>query len=212
MTVASDNSPWETEKGVLTQISAKWRTCRIKRERNAFLSLYDFPEKGSLLDVSCGTGDFFSRVQAQYPPLELHGIDCDPRVIAHAQERFPKHTFSVGRAESLQYADGMFEAVVCRMSFHHYPDPLRVLSEIERVLATTGVFYLMDLMPHSRITQVFSNIGGCDEPYHFERYYRVEEIIALASESGLCVRSETKQRFSSARLIAFTKGHRFPTS
>ena len=66
-------------------------------------------------------------------------------MIESAQKKLgEKVILEVGDAEKLPYAENQFDIVICNASFHHYPNPDRVLSEIKRVLKIEGILILGD--------------------------------------------------------------------
>src|ERR1019366_2649918 len=55
-------------------------------------------------------------------------------------------TFREGNAAELPFADATFDAVVTRLSVHHFDRPARVMSEIFRVLRPGGSFVIADVI------------------------------------------------------------------
>lgn len=54
-----------------------------------------------------------------------------------------KNTDVSGDAHSLPFADASFSGVVCCNAFEHYREPLKVVSEIKRVLKAGGFVYIL---------------------------------------------------------------------
>jgi SAM-dependent methyltransferase len=52
--------------------------------------------------------------------------------------------FTVGNAEKQPFGNNTFDAVFNTISFLHYPNPEKVLGEVQRVLKPRGKFYLAD--------------------------------------------------------------------
>jgi len=50
-----------------------------------------------------------------------------------------------GDSENMPFEDASFDIVNCSASFHHYPNPGKVLSEVKRVLKPGGYFVLCDM-------------------------------------------------------------------
>jgi SAM-dependent methyltransferase len=103
-----------------------------------------------VLDVGSGQGHF-SRLWAPHlvPDFELVGVEPEAQSRAVADERCRAFVerersqgtfrFLEGRAESLPFPDGSFDAAICQTVLIHVPDPARVVAEMTRVVRTGGV-------------------------------------------------------------------------
>ena len=74
----------------------------------AFLRAHDVRGR-SILDIGCGVGDFFARLQETKAGADYLGIDVSPEMIARARQRFPDGIFEVGEAGLL---DARFDYTV----------------------------------------------------------------------------------------------------
>ncbi|MDZ8222464.1 class I SAM-dependent methyltransferase [Nostoc sp. ChiVER01] len=111
------------------------------------LEYVDLPETANVLDIGCGTGRLLERLATQFPDLQAIGLDLSAnmlRVARQSNRHRPRLIYVEGKAESLPFADGQFDAVFSTVSFLHYLEPKQVLSEIARVLSPSGRFYLVD--------------------------------------------------------------------
>jgi ubiquinone/menaquinone biosynthesis C-methylase UbiE len=89
------------------------------------------PTRGSLLDVGCGPGLLLEVLAGQPGEMNLAGLDIAPEMIRIARERLgARADLRVGDAETLPWQDGRFDYVLCVDSFHHYPNPERVLAQM----------------------------------------------------------------------------------
>ena len=110
-----------------------------------------------VLDLGCGTGVILKGISSINSDVELFGLDLSENMIAKATQRLgTTATLSVGDAENLPYADNTFDLVCCVESFHHYPNPKKALSEINRVLKNGGLFLLCDTWTRSPIRQILN--------------------------------------------------------
>lgn len=66
----------------------------------AFLGHHDLRGR-SVLDIGCGVGDFFDRLQARGIGADYQGLDVSPEMIARARQRFPGARFEVGEAAAV---------------------------------------------------------------------------------------------------------------
>lgn len=113
------------------------------------LSYIELPDSPSVLDLGCGTGRLLNRLATQFPTLRGIGLDLSSEMLRQARQRNQHRIrliYKQGNAESLPFANGQFNAVFNTISFLHYPNPQQVFSEVSRVLARNGRFYLVDMM------------------------------------------------------------------
>jgi ubiquinone/menaquinone biosynthesis C-methylase UbiE len=121
---------------------------RFRRNQIALLN----PKEGErVLEVGCGTGVL--SLLAKMIVGEgggVEGIDIAPKMVARARQKAEKAglaiNFRVASIDELPYRDGVFDAVVSSMMFHHLPVATkgRGLEEVYRVLKTGGRFLLCD--------------------------------------------------------------------
>jgi len=98
-----------------------------------------------VLEIGVGLGadhEQFARAGA-----ELVGLDLTYRAVAHTRGRFERAglvaSLGVGDAESLPFADSVFDLVYSWGVIHHSPDTGRAVDEIWRVLRPGGIARVM---------------------------------------------------------------------
>jgi ubiquinone/menaquinone biosynthesis C-methylase UbiE len=107
------------------------------------------PPPGRVLDLACGPGLV---AEALAPVVgEIVGVDATPEMVARARARLAaagtsRAAFHVAAAEALPFDAEAFDAVVTRLSFHHFPDLRAVLAETRRVLRPGGRLVVVDLV------------------------------------------------------------------
>jgi ubiquinone/menaquinone biosynthesis C-methylase UbiE len=112
------------------------------------LEYVELPERANVLDIGCGTGRLLERLATQFPDLRGTGLDLSTNMLRMARlsnRHHPRLIYIEGKAESLPFANGQFDAVFSTISFLHYLEPKQVVSEIARVLSPGGRFYLVDI-------------------------------------------------------------------
>ena len=94
----------------------------------------------------------------------------------------------VADAERLPFADGSLDGVTCRLAFHHFPDPVRAVAEMARVLRPAGVLGFADnVTVEDAVGADFYNaFERLRDPSHHE-VLPLSRLIALFEHAGLHV-------------------------
>jgi ubiquinone/menaquinone biosynthesis C-methylase UbiE len=127
-----------------------------------------------LLDVGCGGGVFLRHVREQ--------IGCDVTGVDHSREmvRLAAPFAVLGSVERLPFRDGEFTAVSSIVAFFFFPDPVRALREMQRVLdPERGRVAIYTTAPEAK--------GSPAAPYPLAtrgHFYGDEELVALARDAG----------------------------
>ena len=145
-----------------------------------------------VLDLGCGSGVFSGRLADL--GLEVTGVDLSPGLIEVAKRTCPRVRFEVGDAESLDFADGSFDAAFLGGVVHHFPDPGLMLSEVARVLRRGGRIFSFD--PNRRnpfmylyrdpSSPLYSSRGVTPN----ERPILVEDLVRELREAGMDVKTD----------------------
>ncbi len=132
------------------------------------LSLRDIlaglPEKGTLLDVGCGTGNVVWEVGRRRPELRILGIDLEPGLIRLA-ERFHSLPNVCYTCTDLGRVEGSFDCVSFVDVFHHVPDREKtsLLSEARKRLGPEGYIFVKDVTASSEDPAFWMDryLSGC---------------------------------------------------
>lgn len=129
MATRYDPEQFYEQSGVLVRLVESRRIATVVRHVAATAG-------DRILEVGCGAGHILARL----PAGELYGIDLADVMLARAGERLgARATLTKANAEHLPFPDGMFQKVICSEVLEHVPEPARVLAELARVLAPSGV-------------------------------------------------------------------------
>lgn len=162
-------------------VTSRWRD-PVQR---ASLAAVGLTGDDALLDVGCGTGAA-SRAASAVADLVV-GVDLAPEMIRRATElatSVENVRFLVADSEQLPFGDGAFTAVLCSNSFHHYPDPLRAVREMGRVLATGGRLVIGDACADLRTARIADAVLRRIEPGHV-RLYGSSELGSFLQRAGI---------------------------
>jgi len=160
-----------------------------------------------VLDVGCGSGWADILLSRTLTAGRACGIDLSPAMIERARSNaagMPNVEFAVGDAERIPYGDGVFDAVMCSSSFHHYPNPVRALREFRRVLKAGGAVYILDTCRDSSALICLYDLAHKVLVRDHVRYYHTCEIKSFLHEALFCdVREEfrVQQFFLHGKLL-----------
>jgi ubiquinone/menaquinone biosynthesis C-methylase UbiE len=140
-----------------------------------------------VLDVACGPGIVACAVALQ--ALHVTGIDLTPAMIAQARERqrnlkLNNIDWHVGDATRLPFADGTFDVVLTRYSFHHMPDPAATLREMKRVCRKGGRVVVVDATPSPATQAAYDRMEILRDRSHVSAL-TLDQLRAIGREAGL---------------------------
>ena len=156
----------------------------------------------ALLDVGCGGGVFLRR--ALETGCRAAGLDHSRAMVRLARRanadaiRHGRLRVVHGRAEELPFADGEFTALSSIIAFLFFADPVRVLSEMRRVLdRERGRLAIFTTPPEAR--------GTPAAPYPLAtrgHFYDDAELEHLPREAGFAVSRVTRTEAGAQLLVA----------
>jgi ubiquinone/menaquinone biosynthesis C-methylase UbiE len=140
------------------------------------------------LDIGCGTGWAVRYAAGRVKEDgKAYGIDISPGMIERAKAgsaRIQNAFFFQADAEALPLDNDFFDVIICTNSFHHYPDPKQVLTEVDRVLKPGGRIYIMDFTADGVISRMVDRAFRKREPEHV-KFYSTREYRQLFSGADL---------------------------
>jgi len=160
-----------------------------------FVTALGVAAQGSVLDVACGPGILSAAIAKS--AREVVAFDLTPQMLKKAAQRCTEAgldnvTFREGNATELPFADAAFDAAVTRLSVHHFDRPVRVMSEIFRVLRPGGHFVLADVISSEvpAESELQNAIEILRDPSHV-RMLPGSELTSLVEDAGFAIESLT---------------------
>lgn len=99
-----------------------------------------------ILDIGCGTGYFTRLLQARFPRGKVHALDLAQAMLtatrASRRRRLPwqgRLCLTQGDAAALPYQDASFDLVCSNLTMQWVADAPRMMAEMRRVLAPSGL-------------------------------------------------------------------------
>jgi SAM-dependent methyltransferase len=90
----------------------------------------------------------------------------------------------VGDATQLPFAEGSFDVVLTRYSFHHMLDPSAALREMKRVCRQGGRVVVIDATPSPETQAAYDRMEILRDPSHVSAL-TLDQLRALGREAGL---------------------------
>ena len=146
-------------------------------------------KRDRVLDVGCGTGFAVVLLGSMLKDGHAYGIDISHQMIEQAKAKTPcelknRVEFKQASSDSMPFEDKYFDHIICTNSFHHYPDPQKVLKEMQRVLVAGGQVVIFENAPDlSLYTKVWDFLLRLYEKGHV-RYYRSDELGKMIRQAG----------------------------
>lgn len=143
-----------------------------------------------VLDVGCGTGWAVRTLAGRLSKGRACGIDISRGMVEQATQRIPaalrpRTEIREGNSASIPFPDGAFTHVMCTNSFHHYPEPVASLREMQRVLVPNGQIVIFE---NARELSLYVRLWDLAlrlfEKGHV-RYYASNELREILKTAGL---------------------------
>lgn len=150
---------------------------------------FNLTPESRALDVGCGTGFAVVYMVDALGISKGCGIDIAPVMIDKACQKVPDHLrdrieFRQASSDQVPYPNGSFDHVLCTNSFHHYPDPIKALGEMRRVLRPGGELVIFENAPDLSIyTWAWDCYLRIREKGHI-RYYPSKELGQIIRDGG----------------------------
>lgn len=164
---------------------------------------------GSVLDIGCGGGGFIKRMSERYPFAMFFGIDISEDALGMTLETnramyeeggLELHLASV---DDLPFDDSSFDLVTAMETYFFWPDLVKALEEVSRVVSPGGVFVIGSEM----------GVESSDDPYvsdslrdYGTRLVPNDVLASMMDSAGFDVRMST---VSESRWAVFVGTKRF---
>ena len=149
--------------------------------------LKDILDHHSILDVSCGSGEFL-RELSEKTAAKLHGMDFSEKMVKLASRKlYGKAEIIQGDVHQLPYGDNTFDDVVSTEAFHHYYDQRKALHEMKRVAKKGGKVIIADINFFMRfIHRLFEHLEpGCvkiNSPQEMKNFFLTEGLVNITQK------------------------------
>jgi ubiquinone/menaquinone biosynthesis C-methylase UbiE len=169
--------------------ASSWDEMLKYRERasdlSEVISWFKLAEGRRVLDVGTGTGILLPLIrQAIGPKGMLVGFDFSFKMLEKAKLR-PCHGGKIlvnTTVESLPFQSGIFDQIICFSALPHFPNKLKALLEMVRVLKSGGDLFIAHLKSAEELNQFHRSLGG---PVANDLLPPPEEVRYIMVDAGL---------------------------
>jgi ubiquinone/menaquinone biosynthesis C-methylase UbiE len=128
---------------------AKSNSLQGKDVLDNFIKLIPTKKTDVVIDIACGPG--LVSIPLAKKVKKVVGIDITNETLKVAKKRAHKSKitnieFKIANACHLQFRDNSFDGAVTRLSLHHMPHPIEVISEMARVVKPGGYIAISDMV------------------------------------------------------------------
>lgn len=123
----------------------------------------DFSHAGNILEVGCGVGAQTEVLLRRFPDLSITGIDFSEKQLAAAEANLATLPYAAGRyrlqhmdATNMGFKSRSFDGAFLCWVLEHVPNPVRVLSEVRRVLQPGARVFITEVLNSSFFLDPYS--------------------------------------------------------
>lgn len=142
-----------------------------------------------VLDVGCGTGEFFRRLKDRFPEAFLVGVDPAAGMIEAARRKFGSDSqisFRCIPAEALTFREGQFDWAISLNALHCFRNAQIAVGEMARVLKPGGRFLVADWCRDAWMCRLLNQWCRWFDPAH-AWMYTAGELRRMVESQGIRV-------------------------
>lgn len=172
-----------------------------EKQLNFIVNMSCIQEEEWVLDMGCGTGLLTRAIEQK--TKRVVGLDLTRQMLEEAQLQSRKQGKSIlflqGDGHQLPFLDGQFDCIMTRLTVHHFPQPLKILKELVRVLKPNGRLIISDIVANMDLQKQkkHNEIEQLRDPSHV-KFLNETELQEIIREAGLEIQEskkwETKRR------------------
>ena len=181
------------------------RMAALRQLTQILIDELDLQETAKVLDVGTGTGRLGISLCNLIPRGYITGIDSGYGMLRVAKDKIRRYqvaNFHIvrGMAEGLPFLSQVFDSAYLMLSFHHFTEPERAITELYRVLRIKGGFVSVDPVLKEAEDEEEKRLNGLiEEAFQLAhgpefRFFTTSELRGLFEKGGFSI--ETCQMYN----------------
>jgi ubiquinone/menaquinone biosynthesis C-methylase UbiE len=111
-----------------------------------YVSQLNINPTGKVLDIGCGSGDYFAKLTEVYPNVQFTGIDGSLEMLEKAKTKTPATVTLEHRAIPDATITDTYDGVISSMMLHQLADPMCLWNTIKQVSRIGTKVLIMDMI------------------------------------------------------------------
>lgn len=176
------------------------------------LDLIENCKHNKVLDIGTGTGFLAFPLAKKFPAASIYGIDIAEIIIEKnnaivKEKKIPNLSFQVFDGLKYPFSDESFDLIVTRYAFHHFPDIVDTIHQMNRILVKGGKVLISDPMRNEEDDNgIIDSFMRVKKDGHIQ-FYSSNELDALFIKNGFKKESQviTDMKFPFAQQDEYMK-------
>jgi ubiquinone/menaquinone biosynthesis C-methylase UbiE len=170
-----------------------YRGKTIDPELVTFIAQHAAPDRLTLLDIACGTGNQLVANRPIVPRANLVGLDRSLGMLAQARSKGADISCVQADGAQLPFRAESFDFICCQFGFHHLPDKARTLREIFRILCSGGRFVMRNLYPQEHPDWLYYEYFPDAQTIDLEDFWPLDTIVSAMQTVGFVAITATPE-------------------
>jgi trans-aconitate methyltransferase len=113
---------------------------------NIYISNLNLKSEGSVLDIGCGSGDYFPSLTNAYPNILFTGIDASINMLEKARSKITPNVTLENRNIPDLTITNKYDGIISSMLLHQLADPFVLWNTIKQVGKEGSKIHIMDMV------------------------------------------------------------------
>lgn len=157
-----------------------------RRTREVLLAIEQFAKNPMRDIIDLGTADarMLDMIHQKYKEVHCVGVEYNKDLVDFAKAKFPHLEIIQGDVQLLDFPNDSFDVAIATAIIEHVPNPLKMMSEVKRILRSGGIFILTSPDPFWERLAVL--VGHLKKGQH-QTVMKLKQLSDLALRCGFTI-------------------------